>query len=93
MSQHEPASDWLLAITVLDTIPLTLDATPPDMLTCPDCAATHGHKVTGPLADIDMPVSVSCFDGHPVPLPASIDGRLLFLWVVSRSNRADLLGW
>ncbi|MFD5266732.1 hypothetical protein [Streptomyces sp. NPDC058335] len=56
-------------------------------VSCPTCHATHAHTVRGDLTDTDIPVTLTCVNGHNVPIPAgSIDPRELLFTVAMRAE-------
>ncbi|MFJ9038027.1 hypothetical protein ACIRF8_15710 [Streptomyces sp. NPDC102406] len=53
---------------------------------CPTCAATHSHRIGGDLDDDSVPVSLTCVNGHDVPLPGEVDARELLFTAAMRAE-------
>jgi hypothetical protein len=53
---------------------------------CPTCGATHSHQVRGTLADDTTPVTLTCVNGHNVPVPDAIDPRELLFTAAMRAE-------
>lgn len=55
---------------------------------CPTCGATHSHLIRGDLDDDTVPVTLTCVNGHDVPLPpaAELDPRELLFTVAMRAE-------
>ncbi|MFI1677032.1 hypothetical protein [Streptomyces sp. NPDC020607] len=53
---------------------------------CPTCSATHFHLIRGDLDDDTVPVTLTCVNGHDVPIPHDIDARELLFTVAMRSE-------
>ncbi|MEE4546431.1 hypothetical protein V2S66_31265 [Streptomyces sp. V4-01] len=80
------APTWVV-LTFVPTEPLVL-AGPggePVVVPCPHCGAVGGHTVSRSLAD---PVTVTCMEGHVVPLPEWADGPALFRELMAVAEEA-----
>ncbi|MEV2249381.1 hypothetical protein AB0I94_02290 [Streptomyces sp. NPDC050147] len=55
---------------------------------CPTCRATHSHQIRGDLGDDTVPVTLTCLNGHDVPLPdaSELDPRELLFTVAMRAE-------
>jgi hypothetical protein len=57
-----------------------------ETVACPTCQATHSHKVRGHLGDDATPVTLTCVNGHHVPVPDAIDARELLFTAAMRAE-------
>ncbi|MET9321934.1 hypothetical protein ABZX75_17330 [Streptomyces sp. NPDC003038] len=53
---------------------------------CPTCRATHSHTVRGQLDDAAVPVTLTCVNGHSVPIPDQLDHREFLFTVAMRAE-------
>ncbi|MFJ6540555.1 hypothetical protein ACWDO7_22875 [Streptomyces sp. NPDC003656] len=53
---------------------------------CPVCGATQAHTVRGHLGDDTTPVTLTCINGHDVPVPDEIDARQLLFTAAMRAE-------
>ncbi|MEV7154880.1 hypothetical protein AB0N77_09675 [Streptomyces misionensis] len=53
---------------------------------CPTCRASHSHTVRGHLSDETTPVTLTCINGHDVPIPDAIDARELLFTAAMRAE-------
>lgn len=53
---------------------------------CPTCHATDSHTVRGDLADETVPVTLTCVNGHNVPIPEEINARELQFTAAMRAE-------
>jgi hypothetical protein len=70
-------------ITIHGTITHGHDHAP---VRCPTCGATHSHTVRGRLSDDTTPVTLTCVNGHDVPVPDAIGARELLFTAAMRSE-------
>lgn len=53
---------------------------------CPTCKASHSHTIRGHLSDDTTPVTLTCANGHDVPVPEEIGARELLFTAAMRSE-------
>ncbi|MEX3101219.1 MULTISPECIES: hypothetical protein [unclassified Streptomyces] len=53
---------------------------------CPICAATDAHTIRGELDDDTIPVTLTCVNGHDVPVPAEINPREMLFILAMRAE-------